>query len=94
MYPLNKNVDIVFQYIYISSHCFYYGNEMKKITSGILAFVVVVSCGAVLADSIVTVGGQTYKCDNACNVDTSTNPPTVTDCCGGDVWIRKSNYIK
>ena len=33
------------------------------------------------------VGGETYKCDNACVV-TSINPPVVKDCCGGEVWKR------
>lgn len=47
------------------------------------------SASQAYAGSRVTVDGTTYRCDNSCNVDTSTNPATVTDCCGGDVWVRQ-----
>lgn len=47
-----------------------------------------VFASSAVASSRVTVDGTTYRCDNSCNVDTSTNPATVTDCCGGDVWKR------
>lgn len=41
---------------------------------------------SVRADSIVTVDGETYRCDNTCVVDLGP-PLTVRDCCGGAVWI-------
>lgn len=33
-----------------------------------------------------SVDGVDYVCTTSCNVDTSTRPATVTDCCGGKAF--------
>lgn len=57
----------------------------QKVIALLGAVLLTLTAGMVHADSRVIVDGKTYRCDNACRV--SGNPPTVSDCCGGHVWI-------
>jgi|GEM_PF-4280697 len=39
----------------------------------------------------VNVNGVNYLCENRCVVDTTTDPVTVSDCCGGIAYRQITN---
>lgn len=61
---------------------------MKKYLLIITSLLIIV-CSSANATNTTTVDGKTYRCDNGCSADTSTTPATVTDCCGGEVWVKQ-----